>query len=89
MKPPCICSNQSDTTNTKTKERGNLPTFPDVTLCLTLVLEELPDTLVAKMDFTLFNDSRFHFGGLGDFTLQSYSKALNLSNVGSLLKKRV
>jgi hypothetical protein len=53
------------------------------------VLEELPDTLVAKMDFTLFNDSRFHFGGLGEFTLQSYSKALNLSNVGFLTKKRV
>jgi hypothetical protein len=73
----------------KQAERGNLPTFPDATSCLTPVLEELPNTLVVKMDFTLFNDSRFHFGGLGEFTLQSYSKALSLSNVGSLKKKNV
>jgi hypothetical protein len=35
----------------KQAERGNLPTFPDVTSCLTPVLEEAPDTLVARMDF--------------------------------------
>jgi hypothetical protein len=35
----------------KQEERGNLPTFPDVTSCLTPVLEEAPDTLVARMDF--------------------------------------
>jgi hypothetical protein len=73
----------------KQAERGNLSTGLNATSCLTPVLEEAPDTLVARMDFTLFNDSRFHFGGLGEFSIQSYSKALNLSNVGSLSKKNV
>ena len=35
----------------KQAERGNLPTCPDATLYLTSVLEEAPDTLVARMDF--------------------------------------
>jgi len=34
----------------KKAERGNLPTFPDATSCLTLVLEELLDILVVRMD---------------------------------------
>jgi hypothetical protein len=38
-------------------ERGNLPTFPNVTWCSTPVLEEAPDTMVGRMDLTLFNDS--------------------------------
>jgi hypothetical protein len=32
-------------------ERGNLPTFPDVTSCLTGVLEEVPNTLATRMVF--------------------------------------
>jgi hypothetical protein len=35
----------------KQAEKGNLPAFPDSTLCLTSVLEEALDTLVARMDF--------------------------------------
>jgi hypothetical protein len=41
----------------KQAERGNLPTFFDVTSCLTLVLEEALDTLVERMDLSLFNES--------------------------------
>jgi len=51
------------------------------------MLKELLDTLVAKMDSTIINEYRFLFGGLGEFTLQSYSKALSITNVGSLAKK--
>ena len=35
----------------KQAEKGNLPTFPDATSCLTPVLEEVSDTLVARIYF--------------------------------------
>jgi hypothetical protein len=41
----------------KQAERVSFPTFPDATSCLTHVLEGDPDTLVARMDSSLFNDS--------------------------------
>jgi len=34
----------------KQAKRGNLPTCPDVTSFLTLILGEAPDTLVVRMD---------------------------------------
>ena len=87
MKPNVYVAIEVVSQTPKQAERGNLPTFLDVTLCLTPMLKELPDTLVAKMDSTIINEYRFRFGGLGEFTLQSYSKALSITNVGSLAKK--
>jgi hypothetical protein len=33
------------------EDMGNFSTFPDATSCLTPMLEEAPDTLVARMNF--------------------------------------